>query len=346
MQGFGFRLFTSFLMVAERRSFRLAAESVGRSPSAVTMQIKQLEQQIGLVLFHRTGRGVELTEDGQRLLLSVRKALAELESGISLTKELAIARGSRFSIACTPSIASNKMPRLLDQFQRECPGIIIDVHERSSQDVCAAVRKSEVAIGIAPVSQETDDFSYRALVSDRIMALLPHSSDLASKEKLSIHDLQTCNDVIVKRDGIILSVVNDLARKAGFSLNMRHNLARTEAMLAMVQRGLGIALVAEHSIPAYGMALVRAVCLDGVQGHSNISLMWLKDTALSPASARFVDFMCHSFRPKGTKGPNQEPAVDSELRPDIVKLGKMQQQKGRPNKGAVPKPARRRHSTP
>jgi DNA-binding transcriptional LysR family regulator len=83
------KLLHSFLLVADHGSFRRAAEEANRSQSAVSMQVRQLELQLGVALFHRTTRKVELTREGEMLLDCARKAAIELQIGLRRIKEAA-----------------------------------------------------------------------------------------------------------------------------------------------------------------------------------------------------------------------------------------------------------------
>ena len=102
---YNFKLLQSFVAVADAGSFRGAAEKLNRSQSAVSTQVMQLEGQIGLILFERTTRRTKLTPDGEKLLVHMRRALNEIETGLSELRQAA----SGASIAA-PSRASMSRP--------------------------------------------------------------------------------------------------------------------------------------------------------------------------------------------------------------------------------------------
>src|SRR5690606_6108551 len=101
-QKINFKLLSAFISVAEHASFRKAAEQNFVSLPAISMQIKQLEAQVGVALFQRTTRRVELTPEGEQLLISTRKAMAELDSGLSLSQQAANAQHGTLALACVP----------------------------------------------------------------------------------------------------------------------------------------------------------------------------------------------------------------------------------------------------
>ena len=117
-------LLQTFLLVAERESFRQAAEESHRTPSAVSMQIKHLEDQVGAPLFVRTTRKVELTADGQQLLVRVREALTDVGSGLQELRDAVELRRGRVSLASSFSIASTRLPDVLARFKLQHPATI------------------------------------------------------------------------------------------------------------------------------------------------------------------------------------------------------------------------------
>ncbi len=112
------KLMHTFLLVAEHNSFCRAAEFSNRSQSAVSMQIRQLEMQLGVSLFHRTTRRVRLTHEGELLLGSARRAVTELQIGLRQIKEaIDVQRGSP-ARARAPALAAGSNNGL----QPQAPG--------------------------------------------------------------------------------------------------------------------------------------------------------------------------------------------------------------------------------
>ena len=102
-----------FVVVADLSSFRKAAEVMNRSQSAISSQIKLLEEQIGVTLFHRTTRRVQLTAEGEQLLSHAQRAIAALEMGLRQIKDAANLKVGHIAMGCIPSIASTVLPDIL-----------------------------------------------------------------------------------------------------------------------------------------------------------------------------------------------------------------------------------------
>src|ERR1700743_47955 len=112
------KLMHTFLLVAEHSSFCRAAEVSNRSQSAVSMQIRQLELQLGVSLFHRTTRRVQLTREGELLLVCARKAVSELQTGLRQIRDAVDIQRGRLTLACAPTLAATRLPEILATFQK------------------------------------------------------------------------------------------------------------------------------------------------------------------------------------------------------------------------------------
>ena len=135
MPDINFKLLHIFIAIADNRSFRQASEKLNRSQSAVSMQIKQLQDQIGAALFHRTTRRVELTAEGLKLLTFARRALGEWENGLREIREAVDIQRGTLTFACIPTIAATILPRALSAFQANYPGISIQPRELAAADL-------------------------------------------------------------------------------------------------------------------------------------------------------------------------------------------------------------------
>ena len=155
-----FKLLGTFLAVAQNSSFRKAAEQSHLSLPAVSMQIKQLEEQLGVALFQRTTRKVELTQEGEQLMISARKAMAELESGLAQIQQAADVRQGHLAMACVPTVAGTRLPPLLVKFARLYPGISVSVREMVHDDLLEVVRRREVDFGIGPVPEKSGELDF------------------------------------------------------------------------------------------------------------------------------------------------------------------------------------------
>ncbi len=135
-------LYRTFLVIAETSSFTKASELVGRTPSAVSMQIKKLETMLGVAVFAREGRTVRLTPEGEALLGYARRILMLNEEAVSLFVAPAVEGEVRFG---APSdFGTRFLPNILSRFARSHPGVSVDVHLDGSPMLDDMVRKGNL----------------------------------------------------------------------------------------------------------------------------------------------------------------------------------------------------------
>ena len=168
-----------FVVVAETCSFRKAAEVLHRSQSAVSTQIKLLEEQIGVSLFHRTTRRVQLTAEGEQLLGHAQRAVAALDQGLRQIREAANIQCGHIAMGCVPSIAATVLPKVLAEFQRKRSTIRLELRELASAQLLAAVAQQEISFGIGPEVDEASDFDFSPITTEPIYAAPARAASLA-----------------------------------------------------------------------------------------------------------------------------------------------------------------------
>ena len=137
------RTIATFLRVAELQSFSRAAEQLGYSQSAVTVQIRQLEQELQTQLFERIGKHVRLTEDGLRLIPRARDILNAVRAAQVSLREPGQPMG-RLRIGTAESLLNSVLPPVLLTFSRRCPLVELSTCTGSTQELTQMVRENQV----------------------------------------------------------------------------------------------------------------------------------------------------------------------------------------------------------
>lgn len=147
-------LYQTFLVISETLSFSKASELVGRTPSAVSMQIKKLETLLGVSVFSREGRSVRLTSEGEALLGYARRILSLNEEAVSLFRSPEVEGEVRFG---APSdFGTRFLPTFLSRFARSHPGVNVDVHLDGSPHLLAEMRSGELDLVLYTARPDSD----------------------------------------------------------------------------------------------------------------------------------------------------------------------------------------------
>ncbi|MGE3927961.1 MAG: LysR family transcriptional regulator [Lautropia sp.] len=205
----------TFLLVAHHRSFRRVAELSHRSHSAVSAQIKALEEQVGTSLLHRTTRSVALTSSGEVLLEAVEAALGELSDCVRRLQESDSSQFRNVQLACSPLMAENRLPEILAAFERTYPHVRVHLHELS-ENWGDMVRTRQVDFAVAPSLAAETELSFERLFVDPIVALAPIAQCRTDQSAITL--LELSKKPLLLQAGLTRQLLEYAARERGIAL--------------------------------------------------------------------------------------------------------------------------------
>jgi DNA-binding transcriptional LysR family regulator len=285
------KLMHIYLLVAEHSSFCRAAEISNRSQSAVSMQIRQLESQLGVALFHRTTRRVQLTREGELLLACARRAVAELQTGLRQIKEAIDIQRGRLTLACAPTLAVSRLPQILTAFQDRYPGITVCVRELACSEILGAIRRQEADLGLGPRSPNAADVRFQPFLLDEIYALIPANIDSGARSSISLQELSQMPAVMLAGTSALHGMLDKAQKAAGVALNIKYEVQQVQTQIAMANAGLGAAIVPRIAIPAKLDPRLRAVPIVDPPLVRELCIVTLHGQLLSPVAERFVEML-------------------------------------------------------
>ena len=244
-----------FIAVAEERHFGRAAARLHMAQPPLSQQIRRLESELGVELFARTTRRVDLTDAGAVYLERARAILASVDSAADDARRVAAGAVGHLAIGCVGSATYSLLPTLSRQLAAELPGV--DFSFRGEMLVSEQVEAlREGAIDLALLRPPVSDGSLRVtpLRKERLVVAVPEGHRLARRKQVRVADLAG-TDLIVHSAGrrsAMYDVVNDLLRNVGITPQIRHEVGETSTLITLVAGGLGVAVVPE---PVSALAL-------------------------------------------------------------------------------------------
>ena len=237
-----------FRAVAEHLSFRKAAEHLFLTQPAVTLQIKALEDDLGVRLFDRSGNRVSLTPQGS-ILLGYANKIAALVS--DMEREVGTQDGQvagEFSIGVSTTIAQYVLPRLLGAFLDEHPRVQFSLHSGNTAEIVQLLLDDKVSVGLIEGPARDRGIRSEAFMQDELVLIVSpkFESDLLSRDQF------LASKLLLREQGSgSRRVVESALEKAGYrlkSFNSVMNLDSTEAIKSAVEAGLGIGFVSRWAI--------------------------------------------------------------------------------------------------
>ena len=183
------RQLRAFLAVAQESSMTRAADKLHLTPSALSMLVRGMEDDLGARLFDRTTRRLVLTEAGAQFLPTVQQVFAQLEAGIASLQNTQHVKAGRLRVAASPLLASALFPKVIASFRSQHPHVkvvLLDVPVESLPDL---VRQGEVDLAVCTANQEAQDLTATPLYVDKLMLVCPTSHPLAQSREVAWQDL-------------------------------------------------------------------------------------------------------------------------------------------------------------
>ena len=288
------RQLAAFCAVVERRSFSQAAERLGVTQPAVSLQVRALEKRLGAQLLDRSGRRVEPTEAGLRLYRGAQKLLT-LEGQIldeiagegegELTGEL--------QIGASTGPAAIVVPLLLCEFHREHPGVKIALTVADTQAVVERVAARELELGIVGAARRHRAITFEPFFDDEVILACPPGHAFAGRT-VSLDELRQ-ESLIVMQDGAgVRQIVEDELRALGTrlrDLDVRLELGLQESVRSAVQAGYGVTFISRSAVePELAAGTLSAAKVEGLDARREIALARASGRTPTRAADAFVGF--------------------------------------------------------
>jgi len=259
------RQLTAFCTVVELKSFSQAAERLGVTQPAVSLQIRSLEERLGQQLLDRSGRRVEPTEAGLRLYTGAQRLLAFEQQ---LVEEVAgeadgDLRGE-LAIGAATGPGATVVPLLLCEFQRENPDVRVELTISDTQTVVEAVARRELELGIVGATPRHRSVVYEPFFRDEVVLVCPPKHPFAGKT-IAIDALRDEMLIVMQEGAGVRQVIEDELRKLGTrlkDLDVRLELGLQESVKSAVEAELAAGRLATARVrglePSRQISLVRA----------------------------------------------------------------------------------------
>ncbi len=234
-----------FIAVADSRSITRGADRAHLALASASARIKGLEDALGVALFKRVRRGVELTAAGESLLDHARIVMHQVEA---MRGDLAsFASGIRASVhmLANTSGLSEHLPKALAVFLREHPDIDVDVEERESTDIASAIASGSAELGFAAEHALPDNVERFAFGEDRLALVTARRGKLAGRRQIDFLEVAG-HDFVGLTNATALQVhISKHAARLGMRLHFRARLRDFDAICRMVAADVGIAVMPE-----------------------------------------------------------------------------------------------------
>ena len=287
------RQLQAFCAVVEKKSFSQAAEQLGVTQPAVSLQVRALEERVGQTLLDRSGRRVEPTEAGRRLYRSAQRMLALEEQ---LMEEVAADDGrlaGTLSIGASTGPGAHLVPLLLCEFQREHPDLHVALSIWDTQMVIDRVADRQLEVGVVGALRRHRSLEFEPLVRDQIVLAVPPGHPAAGGT-ISVEDLKQETLIVMQEGAGVRQVVEEELRRAGLRLRgvePKLELGLQESIKSAVAGGYGVSFISKTSIEGeLAAGRLAAAQVAGIEPARQIYLVRARGRSITRAAEAFVEF--------------------------------------------------------
>lgn len=278
-----------FIAVAEELHFSRAAERLQIAQPPLSQQIRSLEKELGVQLFERTKRRVQLTEAGQIFLEEARLVLIQVEQAVRAAQRASRGEIGRLGVGVNSSATQSYVPEILRVFRERFPCVELVLHELTSHKQVQRIRDNRIDVGFLWLQNVEDSaLSFMSIWQEPLIVALPETHPLASLPQIPLEALVREPFVVPPRylGAGFYSQIISLCQQAGFSPKVAQEAMLMQTIVSLVAGGVGVALV-----PASLQNLQRVgVVYKALQGQTpelEMAIVWRRDNS-SPILREFL----------------------------------------------------------
>jgi DNA-binding transcriptional LysR family regulator len=293
--------------VAKAGSFTRAAEELYLAQPSLSVQVRKLEQELGVPLFERLGRSVRLTHAGELFLEHAQRALAEVAEAKERIADFRNMTQGRLALGTLPSVGAHLLPSVLAAFRQAYPGVQTSLLELDvSADVERMVHDGQLDLAVIRIPRTRSDLAEQPLGREPLVVVVPPGSELADRATLSLLDLADHEFVAMRPGHGLRELMDGVCQQAGFTPRVTVETGQLSIVCGMVQAGVGVSVLPRL---AAGQDMVTVPLSDDF-AFRELGAVWRLRQPLPPSTAAFLRLLR-----KRVSGPGPQAAVPGPVRP-------------------------------
>ena len=285
------------VVLAQTCNYLQASDQLFISQSSLSKHIKTLERELGVELFRRTTRRVQLTEKGRMFLPFARKLAADAHDAEVALADAADNERRVLDIGSIPVMVPYGITALMHAFEREHPNVRLRITEGEADRLKDMLRKGQLDLafvrewdGDIRFDDGDEEFAVSEYEQDQLAAVLPTGHPFASRPSIRLSDLANEEFLLLHQGTVMDALITDACAVEGFVPEVRYRGTRAENIIDLVSRGMGVSLLMRKPAAYLARAAVSIVDLEQPI-ISQIKLFRMRDCDPSPEAMLFLEFL-------------------------------------------------------
>ena len=279
-----------FVDLAEKKNFTQVANENYVTQAAVTLQIRKLESELGVPLFHRTTRAVTLLEAGNRLLPYAQNMLKMSDEAREAVRETKMEVSGLVRVASVHSVGLYELPPYIKKFLTKFPHVNLRIEYRTSDDIYRELLAGDIDVGIVAYPTEMSRIECRPFSTDDLAIVCMKDHPFAKKKTVEINELGGQNVVQFTEETPTRRATDAVMAEHGITVNVRMECDNIEILKQMIEIGYGIALLPRTALTNDDKERgLRLVDLKDIKVERPLGILLLKNAPRFKAMRAFVD---------------------------------------------------------
>lgn len=236
-----------FVAVAEELHFGRAAQRLHIAQQPLSRQIRDLEAELAVQLFHRTKRTVRLTEVGQAFLTEARKTLRQAEQAVLIAQQVNRGEIGQFAVGFTGPALNSVLPKIIRLFKEQHPQVKLALERLQTPEQVDALMHSQIQVGLLHPPIENDTLILETIQREGLVVVLPDTHPLAQNtpDPISVRELVNESFILYPRQvgPVLYDHIINLCQQAGFSPKVVQEVVPQQTILGLVSAEIGVSLL-------------------------------------------------------------------------------------------------------
>ncbi|MGN7355771.1 LysR family transcriptional regulator [Paenibacillus sp. SAF-054] len=301
-----------FLKVAQKEHVTQAAEELHVAQSAVSRQIHQLEEELGVQLFMQKGRNLQLTPVGQLFCKRVDSILKDLDKAVLEVHEFLDPEQGEIRIGFPHSLGIHLIPSVVAEFKRRYPNVKFRFKQGMFPSLIRDVISAEVDLAfISPFPEKHEQVEGEIMLTEELFAILPPNHPLAGEESITLNQLKEDKFVLFSKGYSLRPIVWHACLEAGFTPKIAFEGEETDTIRGLVAAGMGVSILPEMALFQTNPLQPARVRISEPKVTRTIGLIHRSDDKLPRVAQAFRSFLLSYFGLQQQNGNQKNTPVGS-----------------------------------
>ena len=283
-----------FRMAGHLGNVTRAAERLRVSQPNVTVALKKLEAELGILLFDRSNKQLVLTPEGEIFLERIEVALEGINDAVAELNDYRDLHKGTIKIGIPPMMGAHLFPKIFSTFFQQYPQLDINLFEEGSISIREKLERGELDFGIAIISGASPTLQLFPMSKSQLMAIVPVKSPLAGKNFVSDEDIAAANLILLKEGAFVRECLLDKMTSVGITPRVVLESGQIATIKGLVAQGIGISFLLDMVLPKAGDKGIKALPLQNPI-YVDVGLAWKRGRYVSKAASSFIEFCRRTF---------------------------------------------------